>query len=148
MAFSILSAMRSFDGLRGNRTQKCPSDEMLLDLIFRNLENITTNFRDPELSHCLMYGSTSLTLIQSVALYIRQAVEKTRRGAPLRKGVGRGPRSNQREADLREWRAFSRRAEFLLSDVKRWNTRGLPVRALHQTICPLCSQAIRRGKRI
>lgn len=141
---ALLSAIKIFADCQ--KMVSCDPDlEQQTDSVLGLLEKLDKNFRDSELSECFSLGAISLTLLRSVAYHCRQKASQIPNESPELIGVSSGRRNTEPAEGSSSWLAFCKRAESLLSGVKRWNTRPLLRSSLQHEFCPLCSQAIRKA---
>ena len=146
MPLALVCAINSFNGVlcgKMNNTHK----RQLLSYILGRLEELAANFRRKELSLGSLYAPISSTLLQSVSDHVHCLHLQETNGHPLRSAKREGCQSNQSSCIVPDYASISARAQFLLGNRSRWRVLPLPRASLHQTVCPLCSQAIRKGKK-
>jgi len=143
--FALVCAINSFNGVlcgKINSTHK----RWLLSCIIGQLKVLAENFQQAEFNLCSIYGPISSRLLESVSAYVvsrRQASN-----VPPSRLVARGEcQNNQSGSTAPDYASLSARAESVLRSRTQWRIQPLPRCMLHQTVCPLCAQVIRTGKK-
>ena len=148
----MINGLCSARFLRANHHIKDPlaTERGAIKAALDSAELVDANFKDPELSLAIRYGTMTLSIFESLAFYIHLRVDEIRQrsAGQAQSKMSRASQNTQLAADLREWLSFSERAKSLLSDYKLWHTRGLPHSKLHLTSCPLCCQRIPKKRKI